>query len=177
MKKHLALGISTFLLAFSATLSTAASQDETTVKGEVVQVQQRVRTANDGEFDQLKIRTRQGQEMQLQMGKAGSCPGCAEVGDQIRARVRTGADGQMSQVQSMKVRRDGSMNSYRFQNGELAQNQTRMRAQDGSGAGHNNQEQWQRGSGGNGNCRGNGGGSRGSGGSGGSGGSRGGGGR
>lgn len=175
MKKQLALVISTLLLLMSATLPAVAGQDETTVKGEVIQVQQRIRTENDGELDQLRIRTRQGQEMRLQMGKAESCPGCVEVGDQIRARVRTGADGQAAQVQSMQVRRDGSMYSYRFQNGELAQSQTRMRARDGSGVGHNSQEQWQRGSGGNGNCRGNGGGSRGSG-AGGSGGSRGGGG-
>lgn len=175
MKKHLACALSTFFVMLSAALPAAASQDETTVKGEVIQVQQRVRTENDGEFDQLRIRTRQGQEMQLQTGKADSCPGCVQVGDQIRARVRQADAGQAAQVQSMKVRRDGSMNSYRFQNGQLAQNQARMRARDGSGAGHNNQEQWQQGKGGNGNCRGNGSGSRGSG-AGGSGGSRGGGG-
>ena len=92
-----------------------------------------------------------------------------------RARVRGGAEGQAAQVQSMKVRRDGAMRSYRFQNGELTQGQSRMQARDGSGAGKNNREQWQRGSSGNGNCRGNGGGSRGSG-AGGSRGSRGGGG-
>jgi len=175
MKKQLAPVISTLLLISSATLSTAASQDEVTVKGEVVQVQQRVRTENDGEFDQLKIRTRQGQEMRLQMGKAEGCPGCVQVGDQIRARVRSSADGQAAQVQSMKVRRNGSMQSYRLQNGELTQNESRVRARDGSCAGRINQEQWQRGKGGNGTCCGNGGGSRGSG-AGGSGGSRGGGG-
>ena len=174
MKKQLVLAISTFLLIFSATLPTAASQDETTVKGEVVQVQQRVRTENDSEFDQLRIRTRQGQEMRLQMGKADTCPGCVRVGDQIRARVGGGTNGQAAQVQSMKVRRNGSMYSYRFQNGELAQSQARLRARDGSGAGRNNREQWQRG-GGNGNRNGNGSGSRGSG-AGGAGGSRGGGG-
>ena len=175
MKKQLALGISTVVLTFSATLPITAGPDEATVKGEVVQVQQRVRTENDGSVDQLEVRTRQGQELRLQMGKADSCPGCVQVGDQIRARVRTGSDGQASQVRSMKVRRDGSMRSYRFQNGELALNQTRLRARDGSGTGPINQEQWQRGRGGNGNCRGNGQGSRGSG-AGGSGGSRGGGG-
>lgn len=175
MKKQLAIGISSLLLIVVTTLPSTASQSETTIKGEVVQVQQQIRTENDGAFDQLRVRTRQGQEMRLQLGKAGNCPGCVQVGDQIRARVRSGADGQAAQVQSMKVRREGSMYSYRFQNGELAQNPARMRARDGSGAGRSNREQWQRGSGGNGNCRGNGGGSRGSG-AGGSGGSRGGGG-
>ena len=175
MKKQLTLVIITTLWILSATFPALANQDETTVKGEVIQVQQRVRTANDGEFDQLRVRTQQGEEMQLRMGKAESCPGCVQVGDQIRARVRGGAEGQAAQVQSMKVRRDGAMRSYRFQNGELAQGQSRMQARDGSGAGKNNREQWQRGSSGNGNCRGNGGGSRGSG-AGGSRGSRGGGG-
>ena len=175
MKKRLAIISSAILVIYSAALPAAASQDETTVKGEVIQVQQRVRTTNDGEFDHLRIRTRQGEEMQLQLGKAGSCPGCVEVGDQVRARVRGAGQGQIGQVQSMKVRRNGSMYNYRVQNGELSQGQGRLRARDGSGSGRGNGERWSRGSGGSGNCPGNGGGPRGSG-AGGSGGSRGGGG-
>lgn len=172
MKRQLTTLSSAILLTLSTTLPAVASSDETTIKGEVIQVQQRVRTANDGEFDQLRIRTRQGEEMQLQLGKSGSCPGCVEVGDRIRARVRGAGEGQLGQVQSMKVRRNGSMQSYRVQNGELTGDRTRLRSRDGSGGGNKGR---QRGQGGNGNCRGNGGGQRGSG-AGGSGGSRGGGG-
>lgn len=162
MIKHARLVPFILLLSLFGNLPAAASQNETTVTGEVVQVQQRVRTQNDGELDQIKIRTRHGQEMQLQMGRGESCPGCFQVGDQIRARVRSGDNGQAARVQSMKVRREGSMYSYRFQNGQLTQNQERNR--DGSGAGRNNQRQGQRDGNGSGNCRGNGGGSRGGGG-------------
>ena len=82
MKKLLALISSVTLAMLSAVAPAVGAQDETTVKGEVIQVQQRVHTANDGEFDQLRIRTRQGEELQLRLGRADSCPGCVRVGDQ-----------------------------------------------------------------------------------------------
>lgn len=176
MNKMLLLTTLTLLLVFSTTLSFAETGRQFTVQGEVIEVQQQTQTPTAIEDDQLWVRTRQGREVRLATGRAGGCPDCVQVGDQIRARVRGGSEGQASQVQSMKVRRDGSMYSYRFQNGELAQSQFRQRARDGSGVGGNDRQQWRRGEG-NGGCRGNCGRSRGSGaGAGGQGNSRGGGG-
>ena len=153
MKNLFRCSVATLLIVLGTTLPVVAARDETTVKGEVVQVQQRLRTANDGEVDQLRVRTRQGEELRLQLGRAGSCPGCVQVGDQIRARVRTGADGQPAQVQSMKVRRNRAMYGYCLESGDLIRQQDRTRARDGSGAGNRSQQQWQGGKGGNGGAR------------------------
>ena len=144
MKKRLALISSVTLTMLSAVTPAVGAEDETTVKGEVVQVQQHVRTSNDGEFDQLRIRTRQGEELQLRLGRSDSCPGCVQVGDQVRARVRGAGQGQVGQVQSMKVRRNGSMYTYQVRNGELLQGQGRLRARDGSGTGRGNGQGWSR---------------------------------
>jgi hypothetical protein len=177
MRPKAALTFTLVLGLSMASVPAGARQDETTVKGEVIQVQQRARTENDGELDHLRIRTRQGEEMRLQLGKAGTCEGCVQAGDQIKARVRQGTDGAPAKVQSMQVRRQGALYSYRYQNGELVQNQARPRAQDGSGVGNHNamRQRQQIHTAGSGSCAGGGAGNRGSG-VGGGGGSRGGGG-
>lgn len=150
-----------------STVPALAQQDYKRVRGEVIQVQQQQQTQNQDEFDHLLIRTRQGEQMRLRLGKAGHCDDCVQVGDQIRARVMQGSDGQAGQIQSMKVKRNGEMHGYRNQGGQMVGTQQRLR--DGSGAGHqrgNNQGT------GSGNCRGGGqgGGNRGGRGSGGNGG-------
>ena len=124
-------------ILFLATLSlvtalpaVSAQKAETTVKGEVIQVQQKVRTENGGEFDQIRIRTRQGEEMNLRVGNGGSCNGCAQVGDRIRARVRTEGTGQIGQVQQMRLQRGGHRYGYQLHNGGMVSNQQRL------GAGH-----------------------------------------
>lgn len=177
MEPRAALTITLVLGLSIASALAGARQDETTVKGEVIQVQQRVRTENDGVLDQLRIRTRQGEEMQLQLGRIVACQDCVQAGDRIKARVRREADGAPAQVQSMQVRRQGAIYDYRNQNGELVQIQARTRAQNGSGVGNGDAiRQRQRiHPAGSGNCNGNGAGNRGSG-VGGGGGSRGGGG-
>lgn len=86
-----------------------------TVQGEVIQVQERVRTQNGGEEHQLTIRTREGEEFRLHLGAAGACQGCVQVGDQVRVRTTTRAsEGQGQQVRQMAVDRTG--NSYTFRN-------------------------------------------------------------
>ena len=151
------------LAALYSTLALSAQESTQKVRGEVIQLQQQQQTQNEGEFDHFTIRTRQGEEMQLRLGRAGQCADCVQVGDQVRARVMQGSGGQAGQVQSMKVKRNGQMVGYKNQGGQMVGTQQRLR--DGSGAGH------QRGNNkgtGNGNCQGGGqrGGNRGSGGGG-----------
>ncbi len=150
------------LAVLCTTLPLSAQESTQKVRGEVIQVQQQQATQNQGEFDHFTIRTRQGEEMQLRLGAAGQCGDCVRVGDQIRARVMDGSGGQAGQIQSMKVKRNRQMSSYKNQGGQMVGTQQRL--QDGSGAGHqrgNNQGI------GNGNCQGGGqrGGNRGGGGS------------
>ncbi len=58
------------------------------VEGHVIQVQlqQQVATHNRAEFNELTIRTREGQELRLRLGR-GPCAICPEVGDRVRARL------------------------------------------------------------------------------------------
>ena len=148
--KHLSTAmISIALAGLISTVPAWAQQSYKKVRGEVIQVQQQQKTQNQDEFDHLMIRTRQGEEMRLRLGAAGQCGDCVQVGDQIRARVMQGSEGQAGQIQSMKVKRDGAMYGYKNQGGQMVGTQQRLR--DGSGAGHqrgNNQGT------GNGNCRG-----------------------
>lgn len=140
------------LMALTGLLSTApgwAQQSSRKVQGEVIQVQQQQQTQNQGEFDHLMIRTRQGEEMRLRLGAAGQCQGCVQVGDQIRARVMRGSGGQADRIQSMKVKRNGEMFAYKHQDGQMVG--IRQRLRDGSGAG----QPWGiQGGVGNGNCQG-----------------------
>lgn len=137
------------LAALYSTLALSAQENTQKVRGEVIQLQQQQQTQNQDQFDHLMIRTRQGEEMRLRLGQAGQCADCVRVGDQIRARVMQKSGGQAAQIQSMKVKRNGSMTSYKNQGGQMVGIQQRLR--DGSGAGHqrgNNQGT------GNGNCQG-----------------------
>lgn len=107
------------------------------IKGEVIQVMQQTRTGtgNAGEFDSVMIRTRQGEQMRLVLGEAGSSQGQIQAGDQVRARLSAGGpteDGH--RVQTMNVRRTGESFQYRDASGEMLQTQIRSRGQNGSGA-------------------------------------------
>jgi len=126
------------LLAMPTVTPATAAEGPTTIEGEVVQVTQSVRTANEGELDALTIRTRKGEEMQLLLGKAGTSAEQFQSGDRIRARL-TGdgptADGY--RVRNMKVRRTGQSIAYRDADGAMlqSQTQTRSRNHDGTGSG------------------------------------------
>jgi hypothetical protein len=125
-----------------------AQQGQESFKGEVVAVQQQ--TQNQGTDQLITVRTRQGERKQFRLGD-GSCAGCVQVGDQVRARVSQGGAGQPGQVRSMKVKRNGEMFGYSNQSGRLVR--TQQRSRDGSGVG--NQAQWQNGGRGDGSGRGN----------------------
>lgn len=123
------------LLAFSLAgmLTTAPASAKRTyqkVKGEVIKVEQHVRTRNGGEYDRLTIRTRQGEELRLRLDGGGACDGCFQEGDRIRARIRIGEGPDADcQVRFMKLRRQGRMLAFREQDGRM------VRVQDRSGPG------------------------------------------
>jgi len=110
-----------------------AGQGSTTVKGEVVRVEQMTRTAEGGPLSVATIRTRNGEQVKVNLGPAGGCEGCVQPGDQVRVRtMASDPSGELRQVRSMKVRREGQMSEYRMSQGRLVQ--SRGRARDG-GAG------------------------------------------
>lgn len=105
-----------------------------TVEGQVVQVQERVRTENGGERQELMIRTREGQMLRLHLGEPGACEGCLQVGDQVRVRTMAqGAEGEPRQVRRMSVERTGT--DYTFCNRAGEPIPTRARTLGGQGAG------------------------------------------
>jgi hypothetical protein len=113
---------------------TSAEEDGTQVKGEVVQVQKQVRTQNGGEYDQLTIRTRQGEQMRLRLHLPDDCDGCVQNGDRVRVRLMDGEaqdGGQM--VREMKVRRTGATYQFQGEGSGANGNGERMSAQSRSG--------------------------------------------
>lgn len=116
------------IVALVAVLIGSSAAYAAKVKGEIVQVGQQVQTQNGGTYDVVTVRTRQGEQVQLRLGPAGSCNGCVRQGDRIQAKVRAGgAEG--AQVRQMKVRRNGEMVSYGLRRGQLS----RTRGGNGSG--------------------------------------------
>ncbi|MEJ2084827.1 MAG: hypothetical protein P8Y44_04015, partial [Acidobacteriota bacterium] len=105
------------VVALAVVLIGVSAADAGKVKGEVVQVGQQVQTQNGGTYDVVTVRTRQGEQVQLRLGPAGSCDGCVQQGDRIQARVRSGGAAG-AQVRQMKVRRNGEMVSYGLRGGQ-----------------------------------------------------------
>jgi len=119
-----------------------AEEDGTKVKGEVVQIQNQVRTQNGGEYDQLTIRTRQGEQMRLRLHLPADCDGCVQNGDRVRVRLMDGGSEESAHmVREMKVRRTGA--KYQFQgeaggangSGERVGAQTRSGGDGANGSG------------------------------------------
>lgn len=132
--------------------SAAAKRAYQKVKGEVIKVEQHVRTENGGEYDRLTIRTRQGEEMQLHLGEGGACEGCFQEGDRVRARLLAGAGPEAEcRIQHMKVRRAGEMFILHQQDGHM------VRVHDGAGRAAGRQGRSQTGRGGHGHGEGRGG--------------------
>ncbi len=103
-------------------------------EGEVIQVQERVRTANGGERDELRIRTREGEELRLHLGAAGACAGCVQVGDQVRIRTtRRTSEGEALQVRRMAVRRTGQEHAFCDRSGRPIATESRASAWRGAG--------------------------------------------
>lgn len=105
-----------------------------TYEGEVIQVQERARTANGGERDELRIRTRNGEELRLHLGAAGACPGCLEVGDQVRVRTtRRASASEALQVRRMAVQRTGQEHTFCDRSGRPMATESRASAWRGAG--------------------------------------------
>ncbi|MBD3868391.1 MAG: hypothetical protein IFK94_09725 [Acidobacteria bacterium] len=137
MKKQLMIA-AVLLLVFSLAPAMAQEGEPTEVKGEVIQVQlqQRLQTGNQGEFDHLMIQTREGVQMRVRLGEGGSCEGMVAEGDQVRLRLMAGGpvDGAY-QARTMKVRRTGESYQFRNEAGDMVQIRAQTRAQDGTGDG------------------------------------------
>ena len=134
MKRFLAVAALVCLTGSLAAAPALAKKKYSKVKGHVIKVEQQVKTANGGEFDRLTVRTRNGDQMQLNLGQGGACEGCFQAGDQIRARVNA-ADGSggAATVQSANVRRNGEMVGYTNSNGQMVKNSGNGQGGAGSG--------------------------------------------
>ena len=99
-----------------------------TYEGQVVQVQERVRTENGAEQHQILVRTRAGEQLRFELGAAGTCDGCVQVGDQVRVRTQSrseaspaapGPGGEPAQVaRQLAVGRTDSIYTFRNRGGE-----------------------------------------------------------
>jgi hypothetical protein len=120
MKRLLAIATALLVTVLLIGSPAAAKQQYAKVKGEVVRVEQQVRTSNGGEVDHLMVRTRNGEQLRLNLGAGGACEGCFRAGDRVQARVGAGsASGNGRQVQSMQVRRNREMFSYQRHDGRM----------------------------------------------------------
>jgi hypothetical protein len=120
MKRFFTIATVVLLTASLAAAPAVAGKPYSKVKGQVVQVEQHVRTQNGGEFDRLTIRTRNGEQLHLSLGQGGACDGCFQAGDMVRARVHAaaGPDGAPA-VQWMRVQRNGEMVGYTNSGGRM----------------------------------------------------------
>ena len=133
------------LVAASAATAQASSrgEDSRSVSGQVVQVRQSTATANEGALTEIKVRTRQQQELWLQLGPASVYGHRYQVGDRIRARVRAENKGDVELVQSIQNLRTREKKQVRSGDGALIpesdmdRDQTRQqdRLKDGTGDG------------------------------------------
>jgi hypothetical protein len=128
--KHKAIisgGIALALLALLAPTLLAA-KGSSRVEGQVVEVREQVRVDGAEASDELTIRTRQGEELRLRVGAAGTCTDCVRAGDRVRVRLMAGPDpGGAFQVRTMKVRRTGATYRYCNRSGEPLGVQERWR--------------------------------------------------
>jgi len=130
------------LLASLAGPGVVAEETPPKIKGEVVQVMQQTGTRNEGELDALMIRTRQGEEMKLLLGEAGTSQGHVQEGDRVSVALSAGEPTQDGyRVRAMKVRRTGQSVEYRSAEGEMVRTQTRIRARNTDGTGDATQTQ------------------------------------
>ncbi len=125
----------TILSAATAGAATAA-QERGTLAGEIMEVRQSVRTENEGAFDEIRVRTREGQDTWVRLGPANRSQERWQVGDRVRARFVGGAaNGQAVDAVSARNYRTGTTERIRSGDGTRLRLQTRDRLQDGSGSG------------------------------------------
>ena len=102
------------------------------IKGEVVQVRQRTMLQNEGEFTEIKVRTRNQQEMWLQVGPSEEYGNKFQVGDPVRARVMWDGD-EPPKVQKMLNYRSREQYRIRDGSGQMIQAQNRYRHKEATG--------------------------------------------
>jgi hypothetical protein len=126
--------IAIFLLSLNVTAGT--DDYSSPIQGEVVQVGNRTQTRNGGEFQELTLRTRQGEEMRLRLERPENCNGCVRAGDRVRVRLMDGdpREGAYT-VREMKVRRTGATLRFDGRGGRSGGDTVRAETRTRSGAG------------------------------------------
>lgn len=103
------------------------------VKGEVVAVRQATQLQNQGEYTEIQVRTRNQEQLWLQLGPHAEFGDQVQVGDRVRARIqnRVGqdADGDVLAVAEMYNYRTRARIQVRNEDGELVPLQQRTRTQ------------------------------------------------
>lgn len=133
MTIHEAAKLVLVTLSLAVVSVSLAADDAVKIRGEVVGVQRGGPAQGGGEPDRITVRTRDGETRCLLLGEAGSCPGCVEVGDRVRARVMAGEPvGAPLRVRTMRVRRTGESLTFRNEAGELVRTRDRRQEQSGT---------------------------------------------
>jgi uncharacterized membrane protein YgcG len=143
--KNATRGIILVLVAvLSTSMLLAAPPDERPgkVRGEVVEVRQTTQLQNQGEMTEIRVRTRNQEQLWLRLGPQAEFGDQVVVGDRIRARVMyKGGDGGQTTalVECMYNYQTRTRLQVRNETGELVPLQSRVRtrnqAQDGTGDG------------------------------------------
>jgi len=108
------------------------------IEGQVVAVRQstQTHTGNEGEFTEIRVRTRTQQEMWLRLGEASEMGERFQVGTRVRARWMRGAgDDDVVLATRIADLDTGKTVSLRDGNGDLLRTQDRDHLRDGTGDG------------------------------------------
>lgn len=117
----------TFVVFALLVVGVTAAVDSNSTQGQVLEIERGVSVHDQGEFDRLTIRTRDGETERLLLGQSGSCPNCVMVGDRVRAQLMNAdASGATRRVRSMQVRRTGETIAVRNEAGKLIRERTRQ---------------------------------------------------
>jgi hypothetical protein len=135
MRQRISIGITLGFAMLLVALPAAAKRHY--VEGHVikVQLQQQVATQNRDELNELTIRTREGQELRLLLGR-GPCDACPRVGDRVRARlmkeVHAADEPQLCDVRKLRNLTRHEQLRVRDRSGNLVTTRHRARLGDGS---------------------------------------------
>ena len=121
------LTMTALLITLLAAIPLAAAQstgqdpaDTTTLEGQVVRIEKAGPATDGGVTHRALIRTRNGEDVPVDLGPHGPCEGCLRVGDQVRVRaMHAGSDGAPWMARTMQVRRTGMTMHFRDANGAV----------------------------------------------------------
>ncbi|RMF74885.1 MAG: hypothetical protein D6738_05190, partial [Acidobacteria bacterium] len=122
MKTKQILGASLALLLVAIPLAVAQTTDQQTprateIRGRIVAIETPAQDAQTARH-LVRIRTRSGEEVALDLGPQGPCEGCLQVGDRVRVQaMHAGTEGAPWMVQTMHVRRTGQVMRFRDERG------------------------------------------------------------